>query len=186
MESALPDQPSESVLVARAIQRDREAFTRLYDRCVDQIYRHVYYKVSNHADAEDITQETFVKAWKAIDRYRQTESPFAAWLITIARNLIVDHYKKRPNLVNLDDLADHLPAHPSTDPEKIAEAAYSQEVIKRAVLKLKGDQQQVIMMRFIDGFSYEEIARALNKSQGAVRVIQFRALNELKKWLKRD
>jgi RNA polymerase sigma-70 factor, ECF subfamily len=182
----LPDQPSESDLVGRAIQRDREAFTCLYDRCVDQIYRHVYYKVSNQADAEDITQETFVKAWKAIDRYRDTGSPFAAWLITIARNLIADHYKRRPNLVNLDDLAEQLAAHPSTEPEKLAEAAFNQETVRRAVLKLKPDQQQVVMMRFIDGFSYEEIARALNKSQGAVRVIQFRALNELKKWLKRD
>jgi RNA polymerase sigma-70 factor (ECF subfamily) len=182
----VPEQDSEKSLIEKAIQRDRSAFTALYDRYVDQVYRHVYYKLSNRTEAEDITQETFVKAWKAIHKFKQTGAPFVAWLITIARHLIADHYKKRPNLVNLDDLV--LPAsdHPSSDPQRMAEASFNQEMVRKAVLKLKDDQQKVVMMRFIDGLSYAEIAQALGKSEGAVRVIQFRALSGLKQILPQD
>jgi RNA polymerase sigma-70 factor (ECF subfamily) len=186
MELSVPEQDSEDHLVQQAIQRDRTAFTALYDRHVDQVYRHVYYKVSNQADAEDITQEAFVKAWKAIHKYKRTEAPFVAWLITIARNLIADHYKRRPNLVNLDELVEQAPPQPLSDPERLAEVSFNRDVVKQAVLKLEGDKQKVIMMRFIDGFSYEEIALALNKSEGAIRVIQYRALNELRRWVKRE
>jgi RNA polymerase sigma-70 factor, ECF subfamily len=186
MEQPVPGQESEDFLVQQAIQRDRTAFTTLYDRHVDQVYRHVYSKVSNQADAEDITQEAFVKAWKAIHKYRKTESPFIAWLITIARNLIADHYKKRTDHVNLDDVVEKSPAQPLSDPERLAEAGFNRDLVKQAVLKLEGDKQKVIMMRFIDGFSYEEIAQAMNKSEGAIRVIQYRALNELRRWVKRD
>jgi RNA polymerase sigma-70 factor, ECF subfamily len=182
----LSEQESEEYLVQRAIQRDRPAFTALYDRYVDQVFRHVYYRVSNQTDAEDITQEAFVRAWKAIDRYKRTEAPFAAWLITIARNLIVDHYKRKPNTVNLDDVVEQAPHQTVSDPERLAESSFNRDLVRRAIAKLKGDQQQVVTMRFIDGFSYEEIAQAMNKSQGAVRVIQYRALNELRQWLKRE
>jgi RNA polymerase sigma-70 factor (ECF subfamily) len=72
------------------------------------------------------------------------------------------------------------------DPAQEAEINYSNTIIKEAVLKLKGDKQKVIMMHFIDGLTYEEIARALNKNEGAIRVIQYRALGELKSFLKRD
>jgi RNA polymerase sigma-70 factor (ECF subfamily) len=179
-------QESEKDLVQRAIKRDRTAFTALYDCYVDRIYRHVYYKVSNQTEAEDITQDTFVKAWKGIDKYRITGAPFASWLFTISHNLIVDYYKKRPQRENLDELDEDLLSNPDSDPEGLAEDNLNREIIKQAVLKLKGDKQQVIMMRFIDGFSYEEIARTLHKNEGAVRVIQYRALIELRQLLKRD
>ena len=147
---------SEQSLIEKAIQRDRSAFTALYDRHVDQVYRHVYYKLSNQNEAEDITQETFVKAWKAIDRYKPTPAPFVAWLITIARHLIADHYKRRPNLVNLDDVV--LPASdlPGSDPERVAEASLNRDLVRKAVLNLKEDQQKVVMMHFIDGLYYAE------------------------------
>jgi RNA polymerase sigma-70 factor (ECF subfamily) len=166
---------SEHDLVQQAIKRDRAAFTALYERHVDQVYRHIYYRVFNQIEAEDITQDTFVKAWKAIDNYKNTGAPFAAWLFIISRNLIADHYKKKPKHLNIDE-----------DPEGMAEANLNKELVKNAVLKLKGDKQQVIIMRFIDGFSYEEIARALNKNEGAVRMIQCRGLIELRQLLKRE
>ncbi len=186
MEQSLPAHESEDYLVEQAIKRDRAAFTALYERCIDQVYRHVYYRVSNHDYAEDITQETFVKAWKAIDKYKRTGAPFVTWLITIAGHLVIDHYRSRQNTTNIDDVVEEVPDKQVSDPQALAEANFNSAIIKEAVLKLNGDKQRVILMHFIDGFSYEEIARALHKSEGAVRVIQYRALGDLKRLLKRD
>ncbi len=178
---------SEDSLVRRAVQRDREAFASLYDRHVEHVYKHIYYMVSNKSDAEDITQEVFIRAWKYIDKYRYRGVPFVAWLIKIARNLIVDHYhyKARKKEVPLVE-PEALIQTGETNPEAITEASLNRSHIRKAILKLKGEKQTVILMRFIDGFSYKEIAKVLNKSEGAVRVIQYRALNELRHMLMRS
>ena len=189
MESATPVHDSEDYLVQQAIKRDRAAFTALYERCIDRVYRHVYYRISNHAEAEDITQEAFVRAWKAIDKYKRTGAPFVTWIITIAGNLVIDHYRREQKVFVTDeiekisekDLGNQIPG-----PEKQAEMNFDNAMIKKAVLKLSGDKQRVILMHFIDGLSYEEVARALNKSEGAVRVIQYRALSDLRGMVKRD
>lgn len=173
---------SEDLLVRRAVQRDREAFASLYDRHVERVYKHVYYVVFNKPDAEDITQEVFIRAWKYIDKYRYTGAPFVAWLIKIAHNLIVDHYKARKKARQLVELEAHnqtVAANPAT----ITEANLEQRQIRKAILKLKGEKQKVIKMHFIDDFSYKEIAELLNKSEGAVRVIQYRALIDLRRIL---
>jgi RNA polymerase sigma-70 factor (ECF subfamily) len=186
MELSVPVYESEDYLVQQAVKRDRAAFTSLYDCCVDRVYRHVYYRVSNQADAEDITQEVFARAWKAIDKYKKTGAPFATWLITIAGHLIIDHYRSRQKMTKMDEMYLNNPGNQVIDPAEQAEVNFSNALIKEAVLKLKGDKQKVILMHFIDSFSYEEIAKALNKSENAVRVIQYRALDDLRKLLKRD
>jgi RNA polymerase sigma-70 factor, ECF subfamily len=173
---------TEEELVERAIKRDQQAFTLLYDNSVDLIYRHIYYKISDQKEAEDLTQEVFIKAWKAISKYRRTEAPFKAWLLTIARNLVFDYYKGKKKVISLDEV--NVLEEPSDDNiEQNYEAKENQDNIKKAILKLKGEKQSVVLMHFIDGLSYNEIAKILNKSEGAIRVIQFRALNELKKIL---
>jgi RNA polymerase sigma-70 factor (ECF subfamily) len=186
MESSTPAHESEDYLVQQAIKRDRAAFTALYERCVDRVYRHVYYKVSSHVDAEDITQEAFVKAWQSIDRYKRTGAPFVSWIITIAGNLVIDHYRRQAKVIVTDEIYEVKPAEQVQNPAREAEVNFDNAIIKEAVLKLKGDKQRVILMHFIDGLTYEEIARALNKSEGAIRVIQYRALGELRSFLKHD
>jgi RNA polymerase sigma-70 factor, ECF subfamily len=186
MELSTPAHESEDYLVQQAIKRDRVAFTALYERCVNRVYRHVYYRVSSHADAEDITQEAFVKAWQSIDRYKRTGAPFVSWIITIAGNLVIDHYRKQAKVIVTDEIYDVKPAGQARDPAREAEVNFNNAIIKEAILKLKGDQQKVILMHFIDSLTYEEIAKALNKSEGAIRVIQYRALGELRSLLKRD
>jgi RNA polymerase sigma-70 factor, ECF subfamily len=104
MESTTPVHDSEDYLVQQANKRDRAAFSVLYERCVDRVYRHVYYRVSNHDEAEDITQEAFVRAWKAIDKYKKTGAPFVTWIITIAGNLVIDHYRKQKRVVITDEI----------------------------------------------------------------------------------
>lgn len=175
---------SEDLLIQRAVKHDSGAFAALYDNYIDQVYRHVYYHVSSRTDAEDVTQETFIKAWKAIAKYKRTGAPFAAWLIAIARNLIADHYRTRKGTIHLEQSPEQAEAvgnSAETSPEAIAEASFKQSYVRQAILKLKGEKQKVILMRFIDGFSYGEIARVLHKSEGAVRVIQYRALNDLRR-----
>ncbi len=186
MESPTPFHESEDYLVQQAIKHDRAAFTALYEHCVDRVYRHVYYKVSSHADAEDITQEAFVRAWKSITRYKRTGAPFVTWIITIAGNLVIDHYRRQQKVVITDEVYEIDPNNQIPDPAKEVEVQYNNSIVKEAILKLKGDKQKVILMHFIDGLTYEEIARALNKSEGTIRVIQYRALGDLRSFLKRD
>jgi RNA polymerase sigma factor (sigma-70 family) len=173
-------------LVEKAVHHDRESFAFLYEKHVERVYRHVYYRVSNHADAEDITQEVFSRAWKAIGKYRSTGAPFAAWLITIASNLITDHYKSHQKMPVTEENYREVPGSQISDPAGLAETSFSNALIKKAVEKLKGDKQKVIMMHFIDGFSYEEIARTLKKSEGTIRVIQYRALKDLRRMMTKD
>jgi len=103
MESTTPVTIQKNTWFSRQSARP-EAFTSLYERCIDRVYRHVYYRVSNHDEAEDITQEAFVRAWKAIDRYKRTGAPFVSWVITIAGNLIIDHYRKQQKVEFTDEI----------------------------------------------------------------------------------
>ncbi|MBI2861019.1 MAG: RNA polymerase sigma factor [Chloroflexi bacterium] len=174
-------QEADSTLVRKAIQRDRVAFAALYDRYVKSVYSYVYYQVYEKAYAEDITQEVFIKAWKAIDRYQETGAPFLAWLTTIARNSAINHNHREAarRHVPLENI-DVVDTEAEADLEVAIEVKLDQAKVRDAVLKLKGDKRQVILMHCLQGLSYSNIARALNKSEGAIRVIQHRALNDLK------
>jgi len=178
----MQSQSSEILLVRRAIKRDREAFTALYDMHIDRVYNHIYYRVPLQVDAEDITQEVFLKAWKAIGKYKVTEAPFVAWLIAIAHNLIADYYKKREKRVSVEEIEagdEDVENNLATTVEMNLDRAR----IREAILRLKGDKQKVILMHYVDGFSYEEIAAIMHKREGAIRVIKYRALSELKQML---
>ena len=168
----------EAVLVQRAVGRDGAAFGKLYDMHVDRVYRHIYYRVGNEADAEDLTQQVFLKAWEAIHRYKRMASPFIAWLMTISHNLVIDFYrtKKEKAYVELEVLADHS----ASSPERAAESSLDQERLRRAISQLRGDEQQVVLLRFIEGFEFAEIASLLNKREGNIRVILHRALVKLR------
>ena len=175
-------QTSEDICIERAVKGDQTAFISIYGRYVDRVYKHVYYRIYNRTDAEDITQEVFIKAWKGIKKYKPTGAPFLAWLLAIARNAVTDHYRTRKTNVSLEEmeLSREVVLTSAEIPESQAEDNLDQSRIRNAITKLKGNKQKVISMRFIDGFSYQEIARALRKSEGAVRVIQYRALRDLR------
>jgi len=170
---------SDDLLVQRAVKHDEEAFAALYDRHFDQIYRHIYYHVPNRTDAEDIAQEVFVKAWKAIGKYKMLGAPFAAWLIAIARNLVIDHFRARKDSAPLENVESFVQSQDET-PETVAERHSDRRQVRRSILRLKEDKQKVIFMRFIYDFSYKEIARALDKSEGTIRVLVHRALKDLR------
>ncbi len=174
----------EALLVQRAVNRDAEAFGRLYDMHVNRVYRHIYYRVGNTADAEDLVQQVFLKAWQAIDRYKKTASPFLAWLITISHNLVVDFYRTRKDKSYLD--ASVIAGDSQSSPERLAEVRFEQQRLRRGILQLRGDEQQVVMLRFIEGFEFREIASLLGKKEGAIRVILHRALVKLRHILEKE
>jgi RNA polymerase sigma-70 factor (ECF subfamily) len=171
-------------LIDQAIAGDAEAFAALYDRHVDRVYRHVYYHLGNQADAEDVTQQVFLRAWQAISRYRRTNVPFIVWLLTIAHNLVVSHYRRSKETRPLDE--DPPMRGHGSDPESSVLTRYDREIVRRAILRLKPDYQKVIVLRFIEGIGYDVVAAALGKSEGAVRVIQHRALLELRRLIEHE
>jgi RNA polymerase sigma factor (sigma-70 family) len=174
----------ESELVERAIAGEELAFTALYDRHLDRVYRHVFYRVGNHSDAEDLTQQVFLKAWQAIGRYRRTEAPFIAWLLTIAHNLVVSFYR-RGKVAPLLDLDPASTARWS-DPVVQVLDKFDRVAVRDAILQLKPEQQLVITMRFMEQFDNATVAAVLGKSEVNVRVIQYRALRDLRKLLARE
>ncbi len=166
------------MLVQKAKAGDAEAFGRLYDMYVDRVYRHICYRVSSVADTEDLTQQVFLKAWQALPRYKKTASPFIAWLMTISHNLVVDFYRAKKDRIALNDGV--AAADPESRPEVMAQARFDQEKLRMAISQLNGDQQRVVLMRFIEGFSFAETADSIGKSEGATRVIMHRALKRLR------
>lgn len=177
-EASTSEAVNAEVLVQKAKVGNAEAFGRLYDMHVDRVYRHIYYRIGNVADTEDLTQQVFLKAWQAIPRYKKTGSPFVAWLMTISHNLLVDFYRAKKDKIRLRDGV--VAKDPESSPEVMAQAHFDQEKLRMAISQLRGDQQRVVLMRFIDGFSFAETANSLGKSEGATRVILHRALKKLR------
>jgi len=175
---------SEVSLLERAVKRDKTAFATLFDRHLDRVYKYVYYWLPSQADAEDIAQEVFVRAWHAIDKYKLTGAPFTAWLTTIAHNLVNSHYRANKRLVPLPET--EPPANDKYSPQTVAELSFTRDFVREAIMKLGGEKQKVIQMRFINEMSYEEVAKALHKTEGAVRVIQYRALNDLRRIMEKE
>ena len=168
-------------LVERAGRGDTEAFGRLYDLYADRIYRHIYYRISNIKDAQDLTQEVFFKAWQALPKYKRTKTPFAGWLFTISHNRVIDYYRTKKDTAYLEN--ELVIEDGDKGPEDLLDLQFTQQEVRRVILQLPEEQQQVILMSFIEGFSYPEIAAALNKSEGNIRVILHRALKKMREIL---
>ncbi len=175
----MPDsesQAAEKAVVQKAIAGDPAAFTEIYSRHVTAVYRYIYYLVNDRAETEDLASQTFLNAWANIRRYRERGVPIVAWLFRIARNLTIAHLKRHRRLVSLD--AHDLEAMgPSA--ESPAKAVTDRMVVRHAISLLPPTQQQVIVLRFAEEMSYSEVAGKIGKTEGAVRVIQYRALRKL-------
>ncbi len=165
----------ERLLVQRATRHDREAFAQLYDRFVDKIFKYIYYKVGTRAEAEDLTAQVFMKAWEAIGHYRWMDRPFAAWLYRIAHNSVVDYFRTRRDVSSLDDMP-FLEQENVATLEELTQQHMTADVLRRAISRLTQDQQRVIILRFLEGYSTEQVAQILSKQPGAVRTLQHRAL----------
>lgn len=173
-------------LVELAQKGDGEAFGQLYDNYVSTIYRYVYYRVGAHALAEDLTSETFLRALRALASFRWQGRDFGAWLVTIARNLITDHYKSgRFRLeVTTGEMLDHDSA--ADGPENDVLASLTNEALLGALKELGAEQQECLVLRFLNGLSVAETAKVLGKTDGAIKQLQLRAVRNLAKLLPED
>lgn len=163
---------------------DAAEFAALYEAHVSRIFRHVSARVGEPALAEDLTAQTFLKAWQSIDSYRPLPGrPFVAWLFAIANNLVVDHFRRRGR--ELTGITHDPPAPPGDDPERSAIQADLRDGIRGAIAALKPAQQLVVTLRLVDGADYAEISAVTGKSPGALRVLFCRALAALRAELRR-
>jgi len=175
---------NEEALVRRAANGDAEAFGELYVRHLDEIYRFVFYKVGNEKRAEDLTEQVFLKAWEAIGDYESRGYPLSSWLYRIAHNAVVDHYRTRKDESPLDPIAFSL-ADESLGPEETLMKKREVSRLLEALAELSEEKQQLIFLRFVEGLSHARVARILDKSEGACRVMQHRALASLSEILGR-
>jgi RNA polymerase sigma-70 factor (ECF subfamily) len=180
--TAIPRANDDTPLVLRAIRRDQEAFGELYDRHVVRVYRHIYYMVGNAAEAEDLTAQAFLRAWEAIERYQVRGAPFVSWLLRIAHNLGVSYLRSKRDSSELHDGI--VDTKERRDPEWSYQQTAEEELVREAILTLREEQRQVIVLRFIEDLDYKEVAEIIGKSVAAIRVIQHRALNSLRKQMK--
>ncbi|HEX8004747.1 MAG TPA: ECF subfamily RNA polymerase sigma factor, BldN family [Mycobacteriales bacterium] len=179
-------EPAVVELVARAQRGDAEAFGLLYDRYLDLVYRYVYYRVGTKALAEDLVSETFLRALRRIGSFEWQGRDFAAWLVTIARNIVADHYKSGRFRLEVST-ADMLDADRATDgPENEVLEGITNVALLDAVKRLNGEQQECVVLRFLQGMSVLETAQAMGKSEGAIKALQYRAVRTLGRMLPKE
>ncbi|MCW2573218.1 MAG: polymerase subunit sigma-24 [Frankiales bacterium] len=170
-------------LVERAQSGDAEAFGELYDRYVDLVYRYVYYRVGTSQLAEDLTSETFLRALRRISTFTWQGRDVGAWFVTIARNLIADHYKSGRYRLEMtaEDVSTVGPAAQlvSDGPENAVLEAMQNKVLLEAIKQLNAEQQECIVLRFLQGLSVAETAQAMGKNDGAIKALQYRAIRSL-------
>lgn len=167
-------------LALQAQKGDSAAFGKLYDNFAESIYRYVFFRVSNQQDAADLTETVFLKAWENLHQYNKKDENnlFSAWIFRIAHNLVIDHYRLGKQIQELtEDYIDERTGHHPIDK---AEQALSSDNLKRGLAGLKENYRQIIVLKYINDLSNEEIANVLKKNEGSVRILQFRALKALK------
>jgi RNA polymerase sigma-70 factor (ECF subfamily) len=172
--------------VERAQQGEAEAFGKLYDHYSDTVYRYIYYRVSSKATAEDLTSETFLRALRRIGTFTWQGRDFGAWLVTIARNLVADHFKSSRFRLEVTT-GEMLDANEvARSPEESVLESLSNEALLQAVRKLNPQQQECVTLRFLQGLSVAETARIMNKNEGAIKTLQYRAVRTLARLLPED
>ena len=161
---------------------DSEAFGKLYDIFVDPLYRYIYYRVGA-GEAEDLTELVFLKSWENIKQYRTRERSFSSWIFRIAHNVVVDFYRsQRPQ----DELSENIIDYrEEADSQTLANRRFDNEVLGKAMLELKDRYRQIIILKFINDLTNEEIGYITGRSQAALRILQFRALRKLRRILER-
>lgn len=169
-------------LVKKSQKGDPNAFAEIYDIFVDPIYRYVYYRVKS-VDAEDLVETVFLKVWENIRQYKPRKKSFSAWMFRIAHNLVVDYYRSsKGNFI--EELTPQLPDQSREhNPIRVTQGVLDQDLLKEAIRKLKKQYQEIIIYKFINDLSSKEIADILKKSEGSLRILQFRALKALKREL---
>ena len=171
----------EQSLVHRAQQRDEEAFTQLYEAHFDKIYRYVALRIGDRIEAEDMTQQVFLKALQSISSFKWKGIPFSAWLFRIAHNQVVDYLRKKTKQATVP--VDESLVSSDSNPQLMAEHRLDIEQLISATKRLTEAQREVIGLRFAGELSVAQVAKVMGKSQGAVKALQHSAIVALRKAL---
>jgi RNA polymerase sigma-70 factor, ECF subfamily len=175
------DLAEQQAVLERAIQAEPGALGLLYDQYVEKIYAYIYHRVGSADLAEDLTGQVFMRMLEAVRTGRGWRSSFSGWLYRIAHNLVIDHYRRkgRAAFVDLDDAA---PVQAVTgDPVHSTEAQFERERLRAALAELTEEQAQVITLRFLEDLSIAEVAEIMDKTEGAVKALQYRAVINLRR-----
>lgn len=178
----MAQQGDERFYVELARTGDPEAVGWLYERYFDRIYRYIYLKIGDVADAEDLTEQVFLKMIEAVASFRWQGATFASWLYRIAHNQVVDTIRQRTRRpqTSLEPVAETLPSERG-DPYTHAETSNSHMHLREAMESLTELQAQVIMLKFGAGMTNAEAAEVLQRTEGAVKALQYSALQNLSK-----
>lgn len=176
---------NDSQLISAAQAGDRAALNTLLSSHWQPIYQFVLYKVANQHDAQDIAQETFIRAFRALSRYQERNASFRTYLGRIALNLIADHWRRLGRAPQTVDIADYrgLLEEATDSPEDWVLKSERQKEVAGALAQLPVDQKRVVEMRLLIGLSVQETAARMQKTEAAVKMLQQRALGNLRKIL---
>jgi RNA polymerase sigma-70 factor (ECF subfamily) len=180
----IEDKKRENTLKKDAIEGEASAFGELYDRYQPKIYRFIFLKVSHREEAEDLTHQVFLNAWKNVERYTDQGFPFSSWLFRIARNKVIDYYRTKKTTLDIDVIPEEIVGIAEQDSQQDAENTLQLEKVYRALQQLSEEQKEVLILRFIQELSYDEVAEIMDKSPGTVRVLQHRGIKRLQTLLK--
>ncbi|MCO6004369.1 sigma-70 family RNA polymerase sigma factor [Actinoallomurus purpureus] len=180
------DQDELCELVLRARAGESDAFAALYDRYVDLVYRYVYYRVGTHPLAEDLTSETFLRALRRMSVFTWQGKDFGAWLVTIARNLVLDHFKSSRYRMEICTAEPDEGDRWEEGPERAVLDSFTHRALFSAVRDLGSEQRECVVLRFLHGLSVAETALVMGKNSGAVKALQHRAVRSLARTVPRD
>jgi RNA polymerase sigma-70 factor (ECF subfamily) len=172
----------EDRLVRQAKSGDANAFAQLYDMCVEQVYRYIYFRVANDIIAESVTVRVFFKAWEMLDRYQAMGSSFVMWLYSIARNQIIAYYHTHKKNADQDERP-ILSAESHYLSEEIPDM-FDLQAMRDGLQFLTEEEQQILVLKFIVGLPAKSIAHIMGKREGDILVLQVRALQTLARYLK--
>jgi len=171
---------SEEALLAAAMQYDEAALGELYDRYEAKIYTYIYRRTGDEALAEDFTAQVFLRMLESIRDQKAWHSSFSGWLYRIAHNLVIDHYRRkgRQGTVDIDEAAPT--ASEEHDPEVTVAQSLDAERLRAAIRRLTDEQAEVVSLRFLEGYSISEVATMMNRTEGAIKALQYRAVATLR------
>jgi len=169
-------------LVKKSQQGDKQAFSHLYDLLINSIYRYVYFKATG-PDVEDLVEVIFIKIWQNLDKYEKTEYQFTTWAFKIAHNSVIDHYRKHRPLYPLDETIIIADDNKETNPKLQTENSLNNSIVKKALNELKDPYKQILVLKFIEDLSNEEIAKITGRSEVSIRVTKYRGLKKLREIL---
>lgn len=171
-------QQSDHELVSAYLSGDSQAFAEIYERYIEKLYTFIFYKVHNRETAEDIVSQVFMKAYERLSQYSEERGTVSAWLHTIARNSVIDHFRTQKTSTSIEDAWD---LSSDDDPVSDADTALKLQEIRSVMQELSSDQRDVLMLRLWSGYTFAEVADALGKTEASCKMAYKRGLERVRK-----